>query len=562
MIQTILLKVKSNASLFLLSWFIVAFGQPARSSLLCFFSAAFGIALFWIAARRIPKHRFWWASAWYAGVQLVQLSWLTSIEYQGYYILAVYFFLCVGLGAQFGFLTYFFLAEDRFRMSRPARILAVASLWTLMEWGRLFLFCGFSWNPVGLAMAGHTYSMQFANVWGVFGLSFWVILVNALLYFVWHSHRRLLGIGMWALFALFPYFYGFVFLSAAARSPDEPSRSISVGLVQTGLLPSQKVPLPGRGDELIAPLGQWKRILSSLRKEDCRWDLLIFPEAVVPMRADFCFYPYDEVVEELKTEGGAQWLDHAPSFVLPFAQYQLLDYRRVLCVSNIFFAQMLANTYGAEVVIGLDHYDLLSRSHYNSAFHCEPQSCRVSRYDKQILLPLAEYLPFFWLRSLTKRYGITAFFSHGSQARVMGKKAAFSPSICYEETFPHLIRKGRVQGAELLVNVTNDNYYPFSQLPEQHFAHARLRAVENGVPLLRACNTGVTAVVDRFGRTVSRFGGDDKKFEFLHGVLSVTVPLESHRTLYLFWGNAGIISLALFILFCLLAKLNLKKMDL
>ncbi|MGE0670391.1 MAG: apolipoprotein N-acyltransferase, partial [Parachlamydiales bacterium] len=215
-----------------------------------------------------------------------------------------------------------------------------------------------------------------------------------------------------------------------------------------------------------------------------------------------------------------------------------------------------------------------SGNNYNSAFYLSPEMQSIQRYDKQVLLPLAEYLPFRWLKALTKRYGITEFFTHGKESTVMGERYPFSLSICYEETFPHLIRSGRVMGADLFINVTNDNYYPFSKLPEQHFSHARVRAVENGVFLLRACNTGVTAAVDPFGRVVARLGDGGQGSEVLQDVLTVTVPRESHKTLYMLWGDAGIICLAIsgLIAFVFIQKktsllasavdLNLKKMDL
>jgi apolipoprotein N-acyltransferase len=111
------------------------------------------------------------------------------------------------------------------------------------------------------------------------------------------------------------------------------------------------------------------------------------------------------------------------------------------------------------------------------------------------------------------------------------------------------MRQARMKGAELFVNVTNDNYYPNSRLPQQHFDHARLRAVENGVPLIRACNTGVTAAVDRFGREVARLSDQSGGVEWVKGVLDVQFSAETHRTLYQLWGDKGILALS-FILLC------------
>lgn len=107
------------------------------------------------------------------------------------------------------------------------------------------------------------------------------------------------------------------------------------------------------------------------------------------------------------------------------------------------------------------------------------------------------------------------------------------------------MRNGRQKGAELFVNVTNDGWYPFSRLPEQHFIHGRVRAIENGVPLLRACNTGITAGVDSLGRTVARFENNEGKFELERGALYVPLDLYAFSTLYTFWGDALILILSL-----------------
>lgn len=574
--EVILTRVSRNflisALLFIASWVIVAFGQPAWCPQLCLISSVCGYALFWLAVQRIKRRAFWWASSWYFCVQLIQLSWLTSIEYQGYYILGVYLFLCACLGLQFGVLTHFLLKGQR-----PClyRVIAAASLWTLLEWCRLFIMCGFSWNPVGIAMTGSTYYLQFASVFGIYGLTFWVVLANGIFFqaLAFRSNFRL--IGLWIGVVMIPCIYGYCALYgpwSRGHSQDKPE--LSVGLVQTGLLPSQKVPLPGKSADFIAPIDQWKRILSNLHAQNKKWDLIVLPEAVVPMRSDFCVYPYEMVYSELKQIFNEDLTSYAPPLKPPYAQFRYLQGAPVLCVSNGYLAQLIANMYKSEIVLGLDHYDPVSGNNYNSAFYLSPGKQSMQRYDKQVLLPLAEYLPFRWLKALTKRYGITEFFTHGKQASVMGERYPFSLSICYEETFPHLIRSGRLQGADFFINVTNDNYYPFSKLPEQHFSHARVRAVENGVFLLRACNTGVTAAVDPFGGVVARLGDGGLGSEVLQGVLTVTVPLESHKTLYMLWGDAGIICLAISGLFAFVffqkkssslasaVDLNLKKMDL
>ena len=215
---------------------------------------------------------------------------------------------------------------------------------------------------------------------------------------------------------------------------------------------------------------------------------------------------------------------------------------------------MIANFFHAEVVAGLDSQDFESETdirNYNAALHFIPEAIKIqNRYEKRVLLPLAEYLPFDFLRPLVKHYGIIDFFTHGKEAKVFHGKIPFSISICYEETFSDLIREGRLKGSELFVNVTNDSWYPDSKLPIQHFTHGRLRAVENGVPLVRSCNSGLTAAVDCFGRIVSAYGNiSDRSFEWLSGSLSIPINKDKFKTLYTFWGDSGIIGLSLMSLF-------------
>lgn len=522
---------------YVLSLFIVAYGQPAWIACLSPVAAAFGYALLWISCSRSSlRQRFWLASSWFACVHLVQLSWMTSIDFQGYYILWVYVILCGWLGVQFGLLTLLV------KTTSWMQILAAASFWTVLEWARLFVLCGFSWNPVGLALSSYLPSLQFASLWGIYGLSFWVILVNLAAVKAYFSvgRQRIRAGSTWFLLALVPTLFGLGHLNYQARTTPSPTpNSLSIALVQTGLLPSQKVPLPGRRAEFIAPYDQWRAILQYLRNEKRdQWDLIVLPEAVVPVPAYDVAYPYAAVVDCLKMDPL-----HLPPLQPPYAEKRLVHGEEMWCVSNAFWGQAIANLYQAEVVIGLDHHESALNRNYNAAFHFFPLHQEPSRYDKRILLPLAEYLPWPSLKFLTRPYGISEFFSQGAEVKVVQGKVPLSLSICYEETFADLIREGCVQGAELLVNVTNDNYYPDSRLPQQHFSHARLRAVENGIPLVRACNTGITAVVDRCGRVVAQLGDGSRKSEWLKGVLPVYLPLEIHTTLYGWWGDAGIIGL-------------------
>lgn len=164
--------------LFIGSFVIVAFGQPGWFYYLAPFAAILGYAVFWksIDIFSSKRQRFWVSTAWFACVQMVQLSWMTATEYQGLYILFVYGVIAFVMGLQFGALSLL-IPSNTAEISFP-RILAISSLWTMMEWARLHFLCGFSWNPVGMALTSFIPSLQLASIWGIFGLSFWVMLSN------------------------------------------------------------------------------------------------------------------------------------------------------------------------------------------------------------------------------------------------------------------------------------------------------------------------------------------------------------------------------------------------
>lgn len=531
----------------ILSFLIVAFGQPSFVPFFAALAALGGYALFWKAALNWPSKakRFWAAFIWYAGVQAVQLSWMSDTEYQGIYILFVHAGLSIFLGLQFAFFTLFIKKENSF-----LSILALSSLWTLIEWSRFLLFCGFSFNQAGLALSGYSWPLQMASLFGVLGLSFWVMLVNLMVLDALYRNN-LKRYTSCAFLALFPYIWGLCQLSYHGDKNNHQNKNISILLVQTGLLPSEKVPLSGRLKEFISPYEQWRRILQ-IAKEHGPADIIVLPEAAVPYSSNAAIYSFEKTKTIFKRILGDEAERSFPKQKAPFFNEEKTH------VANCFWAQALSNYLECEIIIGLDHSDLDKEVNYNSAFHFWPQKEHFERYDKRILIPLAEYLPIKWLYPLVKSYGITDFFTHGKENCLFDSCLPLSVSICYEETFPHLIREGRLKGAQLLVNLTNDGWYPRSMLAKQHFDHARLRAVENGVSLVRSCNTGITGAVDSSGRIISILPEFDLQGKPFSGAVKVQINSYNYPTLYTFWGNWGIISVSIFfILIFLLSKIRI-----
>jgi apolipoprotein N-acyltransferase len=371
----------------------------------------------------------------------------------------------------------------------------------------------------------------------------------------WRAKRKTILSFSWLALAAIPYLFGSAQLAHHVPKSNRAHQRVNVALVQTDLLPSEKAPHAGRAEEFVSPFAQWQRILDGLTKHHApHWDLIVLPEAAVAYQSDMTLFPFDAVRVLLMQALGPDIEKDFPDFSIPFAEKHVLSSGPMLCVSNLFWCQTLANHFKAELIAGFDHTDKTSQKNYNSAFYLKPQASSCGRYDKRVLLPLAEYLPSECLRTLTKNYGIFDYFTRGQRAIVMGNKIPFSPSICYEETFPEIMREGKIKGARLFVNITNDNYFPNSNLHEQHLFHARLRAAENGIPLIRSCNSGVSAAIDSFGRIVARSEELKENFNSKEGVLSCGLNPYCFSTLYTFWGDKAIVGFSMLSCLCFLFK--------
>jgi len=532
----------TSAAWVFVSFCIVAFGQPAWIAWLGLVAAVVGFAIFWKAMLEIPRRmgRFWLATVWFTGIEMIQLSWLTSDEYQGYYIWLVWAALASIMGLQFGLVSL---------IVRPApqmnwlRTLAVPAAWVLMEGSRLYIFSGLTFGLVGIELTGAILPLQMASLWGVYGLSFWVMLTNVLVLRALFRPEALKGWIAPLAVAAFPYLFGAAQYSYnahhMARSED---KGLQVALVQTALRPGERIPL-GTNDIWVHPYHQWVRILTFLKPYLGEpLDLIVLPETVVPYGTYQAFYNLDDVRSAFHDVLGAD-PDLLPPNEWPLVKEVESRRGAVLAANNAYFSQGIANCFATDVVAGLEVTDEIPGSEpasYAAAFHFKPHAKTQTRYEKRILLPVAESIPFEWAKPLAAMYGIKGSFEPGARAEVFDGPVPLGVSICYEETFSYIVREVRALGAQLLVNISNDGWYPGSRLARQHFFHGRLRAIELGLPLVRACNTGMTVAVDSLGRTVAMFGEDADDFERMAGALRVSVPTYSYSTLYAKLGDGMI----------------------
>ncbi|MCE5974221.1 apolipoprotein N-acyltransferase [Sinirhodobacter sp. WL0062] len=197
---------------------------------------------------------------------------------------------------------------------------------------------------------------------------------------------------------------------------------------------------------------------------------------------------------------------------------------------------------GVPVAIGVQRAE--GRRYFNSLAVIDPEAQVTQVYDKVHLVPFGEYIPF---GDLFARFGIAAFaaqegngYSAGPSVQVLdlGRLGLAQPLICYEAVFPQDIRRAPTR-PDWLLQITNDAWFGDLSGPWQHFAQARLRAIEFGLPLARAANTGVSGMIDAKGRVLATLGMGRE------GVLDVPLPAALAPTPYARFGDAPILALIL-----------------
>lgn len=169
----------------------------------------------------------------------------------------------------------------------------------------------------------------------------------------------------------------------------------------------------------------------------------------------------------------------------------------------------------------------------NSLIAVDDAGAAVSRYDKSHLVPFGEYMPFKDYLPVDKLVAGRGSFIPGAGIRTVKLPGlpSFSPLICYEVIFPGAVALDGPDRPEFLLNITNDAWYGTSAGPYQHLAIARLRAIEEGLPLIRVANTGISAAFDAFGQELGRIHLGET------GFLDVALPPAQPPTLYARHGN-------------------------
>lgn len=318
---------------------------------------------------------------------------------------------------------------------------------------------GFCWPIWALSQVSLHIPCQICDLTGVFGLSFWVVLVNTLLFLAIQlpgiTRRKILIVGL-AVFAV-PWIYGAIRLGGL-----EFTRQISVGVVQANIPAKQKWEIPA--DETLALYEKQSQIVLAARPQ-----VLIWPETAVPVPIRFRPWARAEL---------HRWVDSVNVPLLTGA----LDYDK--------------DGNGGHLP-------------QNAAFLISPGSRELPRSAKRHLVPLGERIPgqklFPFLGKI--RLG-QAEFAPGETLTVFRPMpdVPIGCLICFEVVFPEVATELVRRGANIFVNMTNDGWYGNSSGPYQHLALSRLRAIVTRRSIARAANTGISALIEPSGKILCKAG--------------------------------------------------------
>ncbi|MGD8382142.1 MAG: apolipoprotein N-acyltransferase [Syntrophobacterales bacterium] len=450
------------------------------------------VPLLFLATTNKPSVCF--TLGWFAGIchGLSLLYWITYVvNHYGNLPLPVSLVVCFLLVAYLALFPGLFCAGLSWLRQRGLPWLLFAPfLWVTLEFGKSHLLTGFPWENLGYSQYRWLPLIQMADLAGVYGISFVLVLSSALLFRLIfgskHQRKRMtLLISTLLLVGLFSVVYSYGRWRLATLESRQ-GQFFKVAMVQGNV--SQDTKWDPAFQQ--ATLEKYVRLTKEIASQQP--DLVVWPETATP----FYFLADRQNTKTLIQE--VQKLKKPLLFGSP-------AYRRK----------------GAELRL------------YNRAYLLDGDGMVTGYYDKIHLVPFGEYVPWqkilFFVDKLVQAAGN---FASGKHARVLEVSAArVGVLICYEVIFPKLSRDLANGGANLLVNITNDAWFGRSSAPHQHLSMAALRAVENRIPIARCANTGISAFIDTQGQILQKTG------LYEDATLLATLQLGNGKTFYTRHGD-------------------------
>jgi len=392
-------------------------------------------------------------------------------------------FMAVGLAL---FWALAFWAAHWLGGAKKRRLLALIFTLTLAELARSYVLTGFPWGLLGYVWVD-TWVIQWAAWVGPHGVGMLTLCMTALPWIARDMRRG--GLLAVALLA-------FVWLAGHLNTENTDTAMVQANPVRVRLI-QPNAPQAEKWDRDYAAMFFQRQLDLTAEPSEIPIDLVIWPETAVPF-----------------------WLESVPNYQRQIAQA----------------------AGSATAIIGAVRDD--AGKAYNALAVLGPDGTPKQVYDKSHLVPFGEYTPFGgWMADI----GLHGFassegdgFSAGASARVLdlGRAGKILPLICYEAIFPQLVNSWTTR-PDWILQITNDAWFGQIAGPQQHLAQARVRAIEQGLPLVRVANTGISAVIDARGQVVAELPLNTI------GKLDAFLPAKAARTVYSRTGDWLVFLLAL-----------------
>ncbi len=375
---------------------------------------------------------------------------------------------------------YFFIKKS---LNSKFSVITFPFIWITMEWLYALGELAFPWLHIGNSQTYQLDKIQFADITGVYGISFWILVINVLIYFLFKQIQSSSKIGK-------PSYYltlciASVYIMPSFYRVDENSfhtakgKPINVGIIQPNIDPWNK----WKGANTF--LGRWGQAQYYLKligqHINDSIDVAVLPESAILLNLP----AYSQQMQEFKSDVDSLNI----SVITGYVRVQYYETGIAPPTSSLIK--------GTNV-----RYDS-----FNSIMFVEPQSNEVQTYSKMRLVPFAERIPYadkvpFLIEPLRWGVGISNWgLAHDSTvftSKKFGSK--FLAMVCYESIFPEFVSKFVDNGAEFLVFTTNDSWWGNTSGARQHNQYSILRAIENRRWVVRCANGGISSFVDPMGR--------------------------------------------------------------
>jgi apolipoprotein N-acyltransferase len=412
--------------------------------------------------------------------------WLTLVTIAGYLLLTVYL---AAYFAVFGWLTAYFLnpsqeiVQSSFKQNIRS-LFFIPAFWAVLEYARTWMISGMPWSLLGYSQWKMPLFIQIADITGVYGVSYFIVLINLILFRLMkelffkprsedsallevdRQHRMaLLGVLAGTLFLVAGYGMYQIHAREAFYRSNAEKAVLKISVVQGNIPQEQK--WDSRIKNIIFEKYKRLTLMSALERSD----LIIWPETSFP-----------------------GYLEDEPQITVQL---------RSMVRSGMTYVLVGAPTLG-NMDEGL-HF-------FNSAILFGPDGEEIKRYSKIHLVPFGEYVPFETIFGVIRHFVHIGKFDAGkswtlfeikSRYQKNPVRAQFGTLICYEDIFPSLVRRFCRSGADFLVNMTNDAWFGDTTAPYQHAQASIFRAVENRVPVIRSTNTGLSCFISAEGKILS-----------------------------------------------------------